>query len=1198
MPMNLKLFAKLSFHAQLVLYFIILTLIITAYYYLSINVFLLEDFYEVSKKSQEEIFREGFEKRAQATLNYISLGLKFGMSEENYDAEMIADIIKWLEKDKSVLFLYLFDKNTKETILEKIYDPLLAKTKDRTALTYDNLNRIRNNKNPEQFIIASVDFNIGTGKSRLFIGFSYKELQQYGQEILDSIDRQRESDNWSVLVRTLIITAGGFFFAWVITIRITKPIKSLNYVTGRIADGDTEIQADENRGPIEFKNLARAFNKMIDKIVSSQEKLISEMTKYNESLDEQNKVLQNANENLQKEIAERMKAEAALRESRQRMDIALEASRAGLWDLDLRSGKFIVDDRMKAILDRIDDEEEITLEKWFDAMEIEDRTAIGAIFSNYLESGKDSFKIEHRMRLKTERWIWADIRAMVFQRDGKGYPTRVIGTINDITQAKKAEKAIKQSEQLLRTVIDTAPFMIIYIDDSMNVRQLNRFAETTLRKEKEDILGQNIERIEDDIILNKLYENIQDMIVSRESISFEIDYTHNKEEKYFLAYLNPNLSENGEILGSVFIALDQTYQKLSERAIKESEEKFRVLSESAPDGIVIIDRKGKITFWNNAAERIFGYTEAESIGKNIGNYIIDTEFIESLSSEYESFIAGNFKNVKTNTVELYARRKDMKMFPVDVSFSIVMMGSQWHLIAVLRDISGRKMMETALQKAKEEAESANRAKSEFLANMSHEIRTPMNAILGFSQILQDKITDLQFKSYVEAITTSGKSLLNLINDILDLSKIEAGRLELEYEAVNPNNIFKEIESIFAYKIEEKGLDFIASKDPDLPKGLILDQIRLRQVLLNLVGNALKFTEKGSITLSVRKVVSDVDSSKITLIFSVQDTGIGIPLSQQQKIFEAFRQQSGQSTRKYGGTGLGLAITRRLVEMMGGTISLLSEPGYGSTFEVRLDNVSIASAVSEDDATPESVAVDIRFNDVRLLLVDDIEVNRRLIKEYLATSTIDITEAENGVQAVDLALKEHPDIILMDMKMPEMDGYEATRLIKSDPGVTSIPVIALTASAMKGDEIGIKAAGCSGYLSKPVDRGALLNEIAKFLPGKVVVESEPEAAAVPGDGGADTVASVQVIEPLNLLTALKDNWEEKCSQLQKRLVIGEVKNFAAGLQGLAAAHKAAFLENYASKLIVLADSFDLMNIRKTLDSFKGLIAKFEEEYNNK
>jgi len=443
MPMNLKLFAKLSFHAQLVLYFIILTLIITAYYYLSINVFLLEDFYEVSKKSQEEIFREGFEKRAQATLNYISLGLKFGMSEENYDAEMIADIIKWLEKDKSVLFLYLFDKNTKETILEKIYDPLLAKTKDRTALTYDNLNRIRNNKNPEQFIIASVDFNIGTGKSRLFIGFSYKELQQYGQEILDSIDRQRESDNWSVLVRTLIITAGGFFFAWVITIRITKPIKSLNYVTGRIADGDTEIQADENRGPIEFKNLARAFNKMIDKIVSSQEKLISEMTKYNESLDEQNKVLQNANENLQKEIAERMKAEAALRESRQRMDIALEASRAGLWDLDLRSGKFIVDDRMKAILDRIDDEEEITLEKWFDAMEIEDRTAIGAIFSNYLESGKDSFKIEHRMRLKTERWIWADIRAMVFQRDGKGYPTRVIGTINDITQAKKAEKAIK-----------------------------------------------------------------------------------------------------------------------------------------------------------------------------------------------------------------------------------------------------------------------------------------------------------------------------------------------------------------------------------------------------------------------------------------------------------------------------------------------------------------------------------------------------------------------------------------------------------------------------------------------------------------------------------------------------------------------------------------------------------------------------------
>ncbi len=511
-------------------------------------------------------------------------------------------------------------------------------------------------------------------------------------------------------------------------------------------------------------------------------------------------------------------------------------------------------------------------------------------------------------------------------------------------------------------------------------------------------------------------------------------------------------------------------KKIIQAKILESEEKFRSLTESATDAIIITDETGIVTFWNKAAQKIFKYSEEEAIGANIVQFFED-DAITVLQDAKHHKLSKNL-SFTGQTAELMAITKEMKKINVELSLSAVQIRNSANAISIVRDITERKLMEKALQKAKIEAENANKAKSEFLANMSHEIRTPMNAILGFSQLLIGKLQNPQLNSYVDAISSSGKSLLGLINDILDLSKIEAGRLELEYDAVNPHSIFLEVKQIFAFKMEEKGLELILHIDNDIPKGLVLDEIRLRQVLVNLVGNAVKFTETGYIKISAQAEEHEHDTSKLNLIFSVEDTGIGISKEQQSLIFEAFRQQAGQSSRKYGGTGLGLAITKRLVEMMNGQISVESTQGKGSIFEVKLHDIDIASTVASgfDNSISD---VEIALKDLKILIVDDIELNRKLVREYLGTNNLDIYEAEDGRQAIQMATEIIPDLILMDMKMPVMDGYEATPKILEINQLKNVPIIALTASAMKGDEDKILSIGCKGYLPKPVEKKCIV-----------------------------------------------------------------------------------------------------------------------------
>jgi signal transduction histidine kinase/CheY-like chemotaxis protein len=500
-----------------------------------------------------------------------------------------------------------------------------------------------------------------------------------------------------------------------------------------------------------------------------------------------------------------------------------------------------------------------------------------------------------------------------------------------------------------------------------------------------------------------------------------------------------------------------------------------------------------------------------------------------------------------------------------------------------------------LERARKEADDANQAKSEFLANMSHEIRTPMNAILGFTELLTRKISGDEQKRWLQSISSSGKTLLSLINDILDLSKIEAGRMMLDFRPVNPRSIFSDIINIFKTKCEKKQLTFETEVASDLNESLVLDETRLRQILFNIVGNAIKFTEKGYIRLSVRQQYSKPDKSALDLIFSVEDTGIGIPEDQQKIIFDAFRQQVGQSHAKYGGTGLGLAITRRLVEMMGGQIQLKSVSGKGSTFSILIKDVAVASVVPKM-TRPVLELADIQFVHATILSVDDIETNRLLLKDFLSPYSLKIVDAENGEQAIEMARKVRPQLIFMDMKMPVMDGYTATKAIKADKDLATIPVIALTASVMKDNIHEIVAAGCNDLLQKPVGSEDVIRMLMKYLDYQKISEIEEdtfEKPEIPDDSVHKELPEKNSQEQIDaLIQELKGDLFNHWKQTRDQFIFTDIETFGQTMIALGEKFRVTMVKSWGQKLVDQANSFDMEALPETLAAYSELIKKLE------
>jgi len=891
---------------------------------------------------------------------------------------------------------------------------------------------------------------------------------------------------------------------------------------------------------------------------------------------------------------EREQAKNALQESENTLKKAQKIAHLGSWEWDIETGEEVWSDEQYRIFGYEPQTVKPNFNFFIRALHPDDRTRVVNAIKATLEEN-DPYHIEFRVVCpnRQERVVLAQGE---IYRDAHGNPRRMLGTVLDITKRRQAEESL----QRFRAALDNSADAIFIIDrEEMRFVDMNIAACESVGYSRLELFSmgpQNIKTLYDKKELEELFDQVISGNCQRsiETLHRRKDGSHFEVEIFFRSL---KFDEGYLIISS---ARDITQRKQFERALRESETKFRQLAENI-EQVLWLRTHNKMLYINPAYEKVFGF-QCKDLYKN-PNQLVDVILAEDkeriINAFEDDFLKGQ------NFDEEYRIKKpngDIRWIWAR-TFSFKVEGlEEVRSVGIAQDITQLKESEIALKQAKEVAESANRAKSEFLANMSHEIRTPMNAIIGFSDLLRLLIKDKKQKKYLDSIKASSKTLLTLINDILDLSKIEAGRLEMQYAPTNPHILFKEIYQIFKIKISEKRLDFIREIEKELPKNLLLDEIRLRQVLLNLIGNAVKFTDKGYIKLSVHKVFTEKEGC-LDLIIAVEDTGIGIPKLQQARMFESFTQQDGQSTRQYGGTGLGLAITKRLVEMMNGKITLRSTVGKGSVFEILLKNVALASVQAAELPRKEEHNLEkMTFDKASVLVVDDIESNRDLIREWLNKVNLEVFESEDGQNAILFATEQHPDLILMDLKMPVMDGYEATQLLKKNPETQHIPIVALTASITPREEKKIKSCQFDNYLSKPIDIEELFTVLSHYLKytesnGEDSKDVEIQEESL--ESIDDRPLTFEEFEKLpELIQILESEFLAKSEELAVLLDIDEVENFARKVFDLGKSYNVNFLKSYGKELLEFSDDFEIDRISLALRHFSDNISKINELQNQK
>jgi PAS domain S-box-containing protein len=654
-----------------------------------------------------------------------------------------------------------------------------------------------------------------------------------------------------------------------------------------------------------------------------------------------------------------------------------------------------------------------------------------------------------------------------------------------------------------------------------------------------DIYGVMPEEVHDNAekVYAVLYAEDTDRIFGAVQHSFdtlsiwEEEYRINHPDKGLIwvhGIANPEKQPDGSVIWYGYI-YDITERKSADLILENAKRYYEVLLEKASDAIHILNESGDVVACSRSFADHLGYTYDEVKALNVMDW--DRGFSKK---KLLSLIKKTMQH--PHTFESKHLRKDGTIIEVQINAKRIDLDGVLYVYASARDITEAMKLQKELIAAKEEAERATKAKSEFLANMSHEIRTPLNGITGLIELALKKESDKEVRDYLNKARHSSKILLNVINDILDISKIEAGKLEIESSPFLLEEIVDDVEAMFESTIASKRLSFASYIDPAIPKILIGDSLRLAQILTNLIGNALKFTDEGSISLSLKSIRQHPQIIKV--LCSIKDTGIGISPEIQSKLFTSFTQADSSTTRTHGGTGLGLAISKQLIELMGGEIWVESAPGEGSTFyfTIVFQRFSEERDIQNKTALPLYIDAEEQYLiSARVLLVDDDEINLLVGEKKLQEYGIEVEIARGGEEAFVKASEEIYDIIFMDLHMPGMDGFEASRLIRtSNP---SIPIIALSAAVMKHERTKAYEAGMNDRLDKPIVSYDLLQILKRYLPSNRI--SHPlsfESALLEGLDMTELKRLFRSREKIGeFLHIFVDKQRDFCTRIHKRAI---------------------------------------------------------------
>jgi PAS domain S-box-containing protein len=649
--------------------------------------------------------------------------------------------------------------------------------------------------------------------------------------------------------------------------------------------------------------------------------------------------------------------------------------------------------------------------------------------------------------------------------------------------------------------------------------------------------------------------------------------------------------EIGE-MGDAFNDMSQQLLK-SKQKLGKTEEKYRDIFEHSIEGIFQSspDQHRFLTA-NPSLAHILGFDTPEKLVSSVSS-IKDQLFV--FPTDWENLMDSMKKSGRVVGFETQLLRPGLDAVWVSISVRQVCNAKDELLFyeGSIIDITERRQKEKA-ERERKTAEAANKAKSEFLAMMSHEIRTPLNAILGFTEILEAEIDNNKHRNYLRTIKMSGTSLLQLINDILDLSKIEEGKMDILPIEVDIRSLLLQLQELFSVRIAGKDIEFRLNISQDVPSLLMLDLARLRQILFNLIGNAVKFTDQGCIEISV-EVTDSSEIGKKDLTLRVRDTGIGISPEAGREIFQSFTQIKDTTRPFTEGTGLGLTISKNLVEMMGGKIELASQKGKGSTFRVDIPGVPIVQTQGLRDKK-EIFSKDsgrIALGPAVVLIADDLEINRHLVKAALVGNPITLLEAEDGPAAVTLAVEHTPDLILMDIRMPGLDGYQVLNEIRKVKALDATPVIALTASGMKEDIASIRKAGFNDYLIRPFSIQQFKDKVAGYLleglkGKKNIIKEQPIVTR------SETAPYLAVWTcPEAILGRLMEMEKNEWGTLKRQQRIPDIRSFAQTLMEMGKKHNAEVLRLYGQILTEYADVFDIDKMQETLNDFPRICMNIQQ-----